>query len=63
MRTSTVPDIVVYSKSFGGGKSSISGYTTTKALFNSSYGNTNDALMHSTTYNAFGEETLQQLWQ
>ena len=58
MRTSTVPDIVVYSKSFGGGKSSISGYTTTKALFNSSYGSTNDALMHSTTYNAFGEETL-----
>ena len=58
MRTSAVPDVVVYSKSFGGGKSSISGYTTTKNLFNSSYGNTNDALMHSTTYNAFGEETL-----
>ena len=58
MRTSAVPDVVVYSKSFGGGKSSISGYTTTKNLFKSSYGNTNDALMHSTTYNAFGEETF-----
>ena len=30
MRTSIVPDIVVYSKSFGGGKSSISGYTLLK---------------------------------
>lgn len=61
MRTSVIPDIVVYSKSFGGGKSSISGYTSTSKLFNKSYGNTSDALMHSTTYNGFGEETYTAL--
>ena len=57
MRSDIIPDIVVYSKSFGGGKSSISGFTSTKKLFNGAYGNLDDALMHSTTYNAFGEET------
>ncbi|MBG02233.1 MAG: aspartate aminotransferase family protein [Acidimicrobiaceae bacterium] len=61
MKTEVVPDIVVYSKSFGGGKSSISGFTATKKLFNNAYGNLDDALMHSTTYNAFGEETYSAL--
>lgn len=61
MRSSIVPDIVVYSKSFGGGKSSISGYTFTKKIFDKSYGNTQDALMHSTTYNGFGEEAYTAL--
>ncbi len=61
MKTEVVPDIVVYSKSFGGGKSSISGFTSTKKLFNNAYGNLDDALMHSTTYNAFGEETYSAL--
>lgn len=52
------PDIVTYAKSFGGGKSSISGYTTKKYIFRKAYDNSNDATLHSTTYNGFGEETV-----
>lgn len=52
-----VPDIVTYSKSFGGGKSSIAGYTAKTTVFNDAYGNMKDAVLHSTTYNGFGEET------
>ena len=51
------PDIVTYAKSFGGGKSSISGYTTREYIFRQAYDNSNDATLHSTTYNGFGEET------
>jgi len=53
-----VPDILAYSKSFGGGKSSISGYTARTPIFERAYGNLNDALLHSTTYNGFGEECI-----
>ena len=52
------PDIVTYAKSFGGGKSSISGYTTRDYIFRKAYDNSNDATLHSTTYNGFGEETV-----
>ena len=51
------PDIVTYAKSFGGGKSSISGYTA-RNIFSKAYDNSNDATLHSTTYNGFGEETV-----
>ena len=51
-----VPDIVTYAKSFGGGKSSISGYTTREHIFRGAYDNLNDATLHSTTYYGFGEE-------
>ena len=54
----TCPDIITYAKSFGGGKSSISGYTTREYIFKKAYGNSNDAILHSTTYNGFGEETV-----
>lgn len=53
-----VPDIVTYSKSFGGGKSSISGYTTRTPIFRKAYDNLVDAMLHTTTYNGFGEECI-----
>jgi len=53
-----IPDILILSKSFGGGKSSISAYSTNKKTLKKSYGNLNDALLHSTTYNGFGEECI-----
>lgn len=58
MQHNVVPDILTYSKSFGGGKSSISGYTTRTHFFMKAYGTLNHAILHSTTYNGFGEETI-----
>ena len=52
-----IPDILTYAKSFGGGKASISGYTTDERIFRSAYDNLADATLHSTTYYGFGEET------
>ena len=52
------PNILILSKSFGGGKSSISGYIADNRTFKKSYGNLNDALIHTTTYNGFGEECI-----
>ena len=51
-----IPDILTYAKSFGGGKSSISGYTAREHIFRRAYDNLNDATLHSTTYYGFGEE-------
>ncbi len=51
-----VPDALCLSKSFGGGKSSISAYVLRAPLFKAAYGTDNDALKHTTTYNGFGEE-------
>lgn len=58
MKHNVIPDIVTYSKAFSGGKASISGYTTRTPIFDKAYGNLNDAIIHSTTYNGFGEETI-----
>jgi putrescine aminotransferase len=55
---SLIPDILTSSKSLGGGKSSISCYSCKKEIFDKSYNNLKDATLHSTTYNAFGEETI-----
>ncbi len=54
-----VPDIVTTSKSFGGGKSSISAFVAREPVFRKAYENLNDALLQSTstTYYGFGEET------
>jgi len=46
------------SKSFGGGKSSISGFVATRDIFKAAYGSDIDATLHSTTYNGFGEECV-----
>ncbi|WP_432933787.1 aspartate aminotransferase family protein [Microbispora sp. CA-135349] len=54
-----VPDVVTTSKSFGGGKSSISAYVARERVFRKAYDNLTDSLLHSTstTYYGFGEET------
>lgn len=52
------PDILTMSKSFGGGKASISCFTTNNEIFEKAYGNIEDSTLHSTTYNAFGEECI-----
>lgn len=54
-----IPDVLTTSKSFGGGKSSISAYVARKPVFSKAYDNLNDALLTSTstTYYGFGEET------
>ncbi|WP_227870419.1 aspartate aminotransferase family protein [Streptomyces otsuchiensis] len=53
-----VPDVVTTSKSFGGGKSSISAYVARRPVFHRAYENLQDALLQSTstTYYGFGEE-------
>jgi putrescine aminotransferase len=58
MGKGVAPDIVAYSKSFGGGKSSISGYTTRTPIFRKAYDNLIDAMLHTSTYNGFGEECI-----
>lgn len=52
-----LPDILTYSKSLGGGKASISGYTARERLFRKAYDRLADVILHSTTYYGFGEET------
>ncbi|TDC42163.1 aspartate aminotransferase family protein [Micromonospora sp. KC213] len=54
-----IPDVVTTSKSFGGGKSSISAYVARRPIFHKAYESLNDALLQSTstTYYGFGEET------
>ena len=52
-----LPDILTYSKSLGGGKASISGYTARERLFRKAYDRLSDVILHSTTYYGFGEET------
>lgn len=51
-----MPNIVTYSKSFGGGIASIAGYTADKKVFTKAYGNQKDALLHSSTYSNYIEE-------
>lgn len=53
-----VPDILTYSKSLGGGKASISGYTARRPVFAKAYDSLADVILHSTTYYGFGEETF-----
>ena len=50
------PDILCFSKSFGGGKSSISTYVVNKNIYKKIYENNSDAFLHTSTYNGFGEE-------
>jgi putrescine aminotransferase len=57
-RSGITPDVLTTSKAFGGGKSSISAYVTTPRVFERAYGTTASALLHTTTYNGFGEETV-----
>jgi putrescine aminotransferase len=54
-----VPDVLTTSKSFGGGKSSISAFVAREPVFRKAYDNLTDSLLQSTssTYYGFGEET------
>lgn len=56
-----IPDILTFSKSFGGGKASISGYVVRDKFFAKSYDSLKDFNLHSTTYNGFGEENVTAL--
>jgi putrescine aminotransferase len=58
-----LPDVLTTSKSFGGGKSSISAFVAREPVFRRAYDNLNDALLQSTstTYYGFGEETATAL--
>ena len=51
-----IPDIVCYSKTFGGGKASIAGYTTRVPVFMKAYGKTDDSMIHSSTFSGMSEE-------
>lgn len=51
-----VPDIVTYSKSFGGGQATIAGYTAREPVARQAYDNLQDATLHTSTFNGFGEE-------
>ena len=51
-----VPDIVCYSKTFGGGKASIGGYTARHKVFLKAYGKPEDSMMHSSTFSGITEE-------
>ena len=53
-----LPDILTTSKSFGGGKASISAFVSRTPILKKAYGNTRDALLHTSTYNGFGEECI-----
>lgn len=55
------PDVLTTSKSFGGGKSSIAAFIANDWLFKGAYGSLKDSIIHSTTYNGFGEETITAL--
>lgn len=55
------PDIVSFSKAFGGGKGSFGGFVAKRELFMAAYGNMKDAALHSTTYNGFGEEIVSAI--
>lgn len=45
-----IPDIVCYSKAFGGGKATIGGYTARKPIFLKAYGKPEDSMIHSSTF-------------
>ncbi len=51
-----IPDIVTTSKGIGGGKASISAFIARDEIFEKSYSKVNEAFLHTSTYNGFGEE-------
>jgi putrescine aminotransferase len=56
-----VPDILTMSKTFGGGKASLSGYMTRTPVYRKAYDNMRDFMLHTSTYNGFGEECVTAL--
>lgn len=56
-----VPDVLCMAKSLGGGKASISGIATRKHVFERSFDDMSSANLQTTTFYAFGEETITAL--
>ena len=56
-----LPDVLCMAKSFGGGKSSISGLVTRKKIFKKAFDTPISANMQTSTFYAFGEETVTAL--
>ncbi|MFV2115781.1 aspartate aminotransferase family protein [Micromonospora sp. LOL_025] len=58
-----IPDVLTTSKSFGGGKSSISAFVARESIYRRAYDNLDDAVLQSTstTYYGFGEECATAL--
>jgi putrescine aminotransferase len=52
------PDILTTSKSLGGGKASLAACIFNDRIFKKVYGKIEDATLHSTTFNGFGEECI-----
>lgn len=61
LRVGVTPDILTTSKSFGGGKASISAFVARGPLLERAYGQMRDVTLHTTTYNGFGEECVTAL--
>ncbi len=55
------PDVLCLSKAIGGGKSSISAVVMDEDVYNNAYNKLSDTFLHTTTYNAFGEESITAL--
>jgi len=51
-----IPDIFTVSKSLGGGKASIGAYIVRDHIYKKAYGNIKNYMIHSSTFNGFGEE-------
>lgn len=49
------PDIVTYSKSLGGGKAAIAGYTAREHVFKKAYGPLSRCTIHTSTFSSMGE--------
>lgn len=58
MKSGIYPDILAVSKALGGGKSSISAVISNEPVYIKAFGKVQDAYLHSTTYNGFGEECI-----
>ena len=55
------PDICTFSKAFGGGKATFSGYIARERIYQKAYGKISEATMHSSTYNGYGEEVISAI--
>ncbi|NBI28191.1 aspartate aminotransferase family protein [Chengkuizengella marina] len=55
------PDICSFSKAFGGGKATFAAFITKPWIFNKAYSKMNEATLHSTTYNGYGEEIVSAM--
>ena len=61
LKNNYIPDVICLSKTFGGGKSSISCLVMDDDIYNKAYSKLSDTFLHTTTYNGFAEESLTAL--